>query len=171
MLQADARQHGPDWLPVAGSLTEAELKPIVAEAIARWARTGLSETLIAKMAGASVMITHLQPGYLGLAVGNSIYLDDDAGQRGWFVDPTPGRDEEFASSCDQRGVDSRVVDRVDLLSVVEHELGHLIGLSDLGPADGGLMSGSLATGRRVVPGQAEIDAVFSLAKLCDLGLD
>jgi hypothetical protein len=43
---------------------------------------------------------------------------------------------------------SRAVDRIDLLTVVEHELGHVAGLDDLDPFADNLMSGSLASGIR-----------------------
>jgi len=51
-----------------------------------------------------------------------------------FVDSTPAVDEEFTGphGADQlQAIDSRAVDRIDLLTVVEHELGHVVGLDDL----------------------------------------
>jgi hypothetical protein len=48
-------------------------------------------------------------------------------------------------------VDSRAVDQIDLLSVVEHELGHVLGLGDLDALADSLMSGTLGTGVRRSP--------------------
>ena len=70
---------------------------------------------------------------LGEEIGNTIYLDSDAAGHGWFVDPTPATDAEFTqlgSSGELQAVDPQAVDRIDLLTVVEHELGHVAGLGD-----------------------------------------
>lgn len=45
-----------------------------------------------------------------------------------------------------RGVDPRAADRLDLLTVVEHELGRRAGLGDLDSSSDGLMSGKLLRG-------------------------
>ena len=58
-----------------------------------------------------------------------------------------------------RAVDPRAIDRIDLLTVVEHELGHMLGLSDLASSANDLMSRTLSVGvRRNV---TEADAVFA----------
>jgi hypothetical protein len=93
--------------------------------------------------------------YLGEAGVNRIYVDRDAAGYGWVVDPTPARDEEFASSSSDRmlrAVDPRAVDRIDLLTVVEHELGHIAGFEDLNALTDNLMSGVLGGGVRRNPG-------------------
>jgi hypothetical protein len=60
----------------------------------------------------------------------------------------PGVNEEFVGSGGvQQAVDPRAVDRVDLLSVVTHELGHALGSDDLA-GDDSIMSGLLAAGTR-----------------------
>lgn len=52
------------------------------------------------------------------------------------------------------------MDHVDLLSVVEHEMGHVLGLDDLDILSAGLMSGHLGTGIRRLPESALVDAVL-----------
>jgi uncharacterized delta-60 repeat protein len=47
-------------------------------------------------------------------------------------------------------IDARAVDRIDLLTVVEHELGHIAGLKDLDALTDDLMSGVLGAGARRV---------------------
>ena len=79
---------------------------------------------------------------LGLASGNTISLDDNAAGWGWFVDRTPRNDSEF-----RRAGDQGEQGRMDLLSVLTHELGHLLGHDH---ADGGVMAESLAPGIRTV---------------------
>ena len=50
-----------------------------------------------------------------------------------------------------RAIDPRAVDRIDLLTVVEHELGHVAGLGDLDASADNLMSGVLGVGVRWNP--------------------
>jgi hypothetical protein len=50
---------------------------------------------------------------------------------------------------------------MDLLTVVEHELGSVAGLKDLDPFTTDLMSGQLAVGVRRVPTAADVDAIFA----------
>jgi hypothetical protein len=83
-----------------------------------------------------------------------VVIDRDAAGHGWFVDATPGDDKEFVGGTASRGrsltaLDPRAVDRVDLLSVVAHELGHVAGLEDLGVPDD-VMGELLAPGVRRV---------------------
>jgi hypothetical protein len=84
-------------------------------------------------------------------------LSPNAAGYGWFVDATPGQDEEFgADGAALAG--GPAAGRMDLLSVVLHELGHLAGRADDDGTD--LMAGTLALGTRRLGG---IDAVFAEA--------
>ena len=120
------------------------LIPLVFTAIARWSAAGVL------IAAPQVVLTDLPGATLGLAEGNTLYLDVDAAGHGWFIDPTPAANEEF-SQPDRNGqmvaIDARAVDQIDLRTVIEHELDHLAGLDDLTSADS-LMSGRLPTGVR-----------------------
>ena len=136
------------------ALTESELQPIISEAITRWADAGLDAATLAKMAQVQFVITDLSGSYLGEARSDRVYIDNDAAGYGWFVDPTPTLDEEFALSSSQRrlqAVDPRAVDRIDLLTVVEHELAHIAGLDDLDDSTDALMSHVLSPGARRNP--------------------
>jgi hypothetical protein len=75
-----------------------------------------------------------------MASGNSIWLDEDAADWGWFVDPTPGDDSEFFRPGDQGEQD-----RMDFLTAVIHEMGHLLGR---GHEQEEVMSETLAPGTR-----------------------
>jgi hypothetical protein len=132
-------------------LTQDELPPIVNAAITRWTSAGLDATAAEKLRQVQFVIGDLPGSGLGEADGNVIHLDANAAGNGWFVDATPTLDEEFASSGSQRqlvAVDPRVVDRMDLLTVVEHELGHIAGANDLDALTDDVMSGVLGTGIR-----------------------
>jgi hypothetical protein len=142
-------------------LTNQQLTPIVAEAEQRWAAAEGAKALAA-LAGVSVQLADLPGGLLGETIGKTILIDVNAAGYDWFIDPTPTLDSEFAASLSAKqlqAVDSRTVDRMDLLTVVEHELGHELGLSDLASSVDDLMSRTLSAGVRRNP--TEADAVFA----------
>jgi hypothetical protein len=83
---------------------------------------------------------------------------------GWFADPTPETADEFqpVGSGRYRALANRAAaDRVDLLTVVAHELGHLLqhGHSQV---EGQLMAESLPAGERRLAIELEPIAVEHL---------
>jgi hypothetical protein len=130
------------------TLTQAAVQPILAEAFARWAGAGID---VSALSGIDVRIADLGGTTLSLASGTTIWLDDNAAGWGWFVDPTPADDSEFGTPGDQ-GEQGRI----DLLTVLGHELGHLLGYPD---AHSGLMGDTLAAGVRLTP--ADVDPLFA----------
>ena len=150
--------------PGATQVTQASLAPIVNTAIANWASVGLSSSAVDALAKVRFAITDLPGSRLGMTEGSTIYIDQDAAGHGWFIDSTPQRDEEFqalGANGPGRAIDPRAVDRLDLLTVVSHELGHTLGLADLDSSLDGLMSGALKTGMRRKPGVEEVDSIFA----------
>src|SRR5262249_35686843 len=118
----------------------AALDAVLAEAIARWTATGLTDEQLALLESVNVQITDLGGGTLGLADGTTIWLDDNAAGWGWFVDTTPYDDSEFTTAGNQGEMNN-----MDLLTVLEHELGHVLGFDHSG---GGVMDEMLSAGVR-----------------------
>ena len=109
------------------------------------------------------MITELPESCLGVSDGTTIYLDRDAAGYGWFVDLSPTSSSEFRKvpkGTDLKAVDRRAVDKIDLLTVIAHELGHVAGLDDLARQQT-LMKDTLDTGIRRLPGRLEAQAVWA----------
>src|SRR3546814_15655762 len=86
-----------------------------------------------------------------------ITIDDDAAGAGWFVDPSPGDAAEFTGGDADHLLDaaagSAAAGRIDLLTALMHEIGHLFDLPPV-PAISGkqLMSARLgASARRLFP--------------------
>ncbi|MGW8257318.1 MAG: hypothetical protein ACWGMZ_07540, partial [Thermoguttaceae bacterium] len=144
--------------------TQESLQPIIAQAISNWANLGITTSALEKLQNVHFVVTDLPGSRLGIADGDTIYIDRDAAGEGWFIDSTPDENEEFAVSGTTgslQAVDSRIVDRYDLLTVVSHELGHVLGLSDLDASLDSLMGVTLQEGIRKLPDGAIIDAVFA----------
>ena len=77
---------------------------------------------------------------LGIAIGNTILIDTNAAGYGWFIDPTPADNSEFMNGSAPSGM--------DLLTVVMHEMGHVLGYGDVYDSSSNIMDGELAAGTR-----------------------
>ena len=145
---AAALQAGSELIDGPGHderLTPVALQPLVQEAIGLWRYVGADPAVFG---GLSVRVADLPGPYLGLATRNEVLIDADAAGYGWFVDQTPWEDSEFTQPGDQ-GEQGRI----DLLTTVVHELGHVLGLDDLDPVGHSdeLMAAVLPTGIRRLP--------------------
>jgi hypothetical protein len=152
-ISADASLEAaslPTSVTVFSPLTSQQLQPLVSEALARWAAAGAD---VSALKDVTFQIADLPGAELGLASGHTITIDANAAGWGWFVDPTPHDDSEFTTPGNQSEQY-----RMDLLTVLEHELGHVLGYSD---ADSGLMDATLAPGIRETPAGV-LDLVFAL---------
>lgn len=146
-----------------GHLSFDDLAPIVDEALSRWQHAGLTEQHLNRLQNATYSIADLPGSYLGVAAGNVIYLDRTAAGYGWFIDATPERNEEFEFSYSRtfRASESNLAcGKVDLSTVVSHELGHLLGLDDLETPET-LMAARLDLGVRKIPLASDVDALFA----------
>ncbi len=146
----------------ATMLRQTKLDEIVDTAIARWVSAGFTDNLVTQLRRVPFVIDNLGGKTLGLAEIDTIFIDDNAAGNGWYVDRTPMSDEEFTLvDGTQQSTAPDAAKRMDLLTVVEHELGHVLGLEDLNSMVDGLMNPVLQTGVRRSVGRAEIDALFA----------
>jgi Ca2+-binding RTX toxin-like protein len=110
------------------ALDGATLAPVVEAAIRRLsAAFGLDAIQRAALADADFSVVDLPGPLLGRHNGGVIEIDLDAAGHGWFIDATPDDDREF----DKDGgapLGSAAAGHIDLLTVVMHELGHLLAL-------------------------------------------
>ncbi|WP_278466106.1 choice-of-anchor Q domain-containing protein [Gimesia maris] len=118
----------------------------------------------AKLAQVDIEIVDLPEGVLSNTVHGTIYIDVNAAGYGWFVDDTPDDHSEFYATGPYTLVSvpyatSNVLGKIDLWTVILHELGHLLGYDH---DDDGAMQESLAPSeRRLMDWEAETDAFFS----------
>src|SRR5207253_2079637 len=95
---------------------------------ARWEEVGVNAS---QFNDVQFQIAAIGNSVLGNTLGNVITIDASADGFGWFVDPTPMTDGEFqpvANSTNLQATALAAMGRMDLLTVVEHELGHILGL-------------------------------------------
>jgi hypothetical protein len=124
------------------SLHASQVQPFLAEAERRWQLAGADTTTLQ---GIAIRIAELGGRTLGLAdeVHHTIWLDDNAAGWGWFVDKTPWNDSEFTLPGNQGEQH-----RMDLLTVLDHELGHMLGYEH---SQTGVMRDTLPAGTRRTP--------------------
>ena len=139
------------------SITTETVTPIVTAAIDVLARAGVSKNQLEQV---TVRVGDLPGSRLAEAFANTITIDVDAAGHGWFIDITPYANEEFdriGTAGFTAAGDSAAAGHMDLLSVVMHEFGHVLGLDDHTDIQSDdLMNGWIDTGVRRLPTEGEI---------------
>src|SRR6266702_1886175 len=139
-LLADAIANNP-----AEAITLAEVDELALAARNQWIAAGAKANVLN---GIQFSVADLPDSAVGQTQDLRITIDADAAGHGWFVDPTPSLGEEFSLAG------SAAVGRMDLLTVLMHEMGHVLGFEhsdDASVPPGSLMSESLEAGTRRLP--------------------
>ena len=112
-------------ITVGSALTDQVPQPMIDAAIQRWKDAGISPQQLARLQATNVEVLDLSSGYLGFDDAGVVEISRDGNGAGWFIDPTPNEDSEFRNGVmvTPKGF--------DLLTVLEHEFGHILGFDDL----------------------------------------
>ncbi|MCL4179348.1 MAG: calcium-binding protein, partial [Verrucomicrobia bacterium] len=136
------------------------LLAILAEATGQWAEQFANASLTARLGQVRVEIADLPGQALAEVRGEVILLDTDAAGLGWFIDLSPADSSEFRQDPETglwlASGGSPADGKADLLSVLVHELGHVIGFEDidLHLAPAGVMTATLSAGQRRLVGES-----------------
>ncbi len=132
IVDNDGALFATSFGPGGQTLTLADVEPLLENAIGHWVSLGFDTAALGEI---ELEIADLSSFKLAEALGNTIFFDVDAAGWGWALDG------------------SLAEDRIDLLTALVHELGHVLGLDHAAPGESQqeLMGYALSTGVRKVP--------------------
>ena len=144
------------------TLTQSALDSVAEVAIAQWTDAlGEGDPRLASLSDIRITVADLAGDALGYFDGVNILVDADAAGHGWFVDVTPTDSEEYSLRLDHNVIvadsASAAFGRMDLLTVITHELGHAIGYVDNEPGHA-VMDEDLEAGVRYLLDKVGFDA-------------
>lgn len=145
--------------PNAPDLTKPEVQPVLNAAKQQLAEIR-GDSVYEQLADVEIEVVELPGTQLGKADANTntIYLDINAAGWGWFVDSTPLLNEEFNElepGIFAASLFSAADGKIDLLTVLMHELNHLLGY-DHHDQEHSFEEPDLAPGERKLPFQEEL---------------
>ena len=128
------------------SLKPDELKVVAGAAIDRYQLAGASSDELDLLTSLSFAIVDLPGSRLGETVAGTVIVDINAAGHGWFVDASPEDDREFDVPM-LATVSTAAHDRIDLVTVVLHDLKHALSFGHSSQAVD-LMHEALELGKR-----------------------
>jgi hypothetical protein len=140
-------------------LTSEQLAPIVQQAINAWIAAGIDPQQINILDHIGVNLTKLPSPFVGMSSPDGIWIDQDAAGYGWFVDPTPADNREFSNRLSSNKFaatpGSAAYGKIDLLTIVEHEMGRPLGLQE-SPDAPSIMANNFRLGVRELPSASDL---------------
>ncbi|MBP8191164.1 MAG: cadherin-like domain-containing protein [Aquabacterium sp.] len=144
-----------------GQLSMPDVLGLLPAARQYWLNAGASASVLDSV---DVTIGNLAPRIAAMTLGNEITLSADGAGWGWFVDATPTAQEEYgagdAANEFQALAGSAAAGKMDLLTVLVHELGHVLGLGHVSGNDD-LMAQFLMPGVRRIPSAVDMSALMA----------
>ncbi len=148
----------------AALVTQTEVQSLLPEAVGAWQAAGLDAADLRKLENVQIQVGNLGTAILGVEAAGVITIDQTAAGYDWYMGTGAASTQAFALSGpggeSLAGPSSPAVDEVDLVTVLEDELGHVLGLADNTQA-GDLMDITLGLGVSRAPTSADVAAIGS----------
>jgi hypothetical protein len=155
------------------SLTQQEVGPIVQRAIAAWSAAGITAAQINMLGNVPVYITDLPGDFVGMSSPDGIWIDKNGAGLGWFVDSMQTGNNAFsirlASNKLAATPGSPAYGRMDLFTILVHEMGRPLGLQEL-PDASGVMAMKFQSGVRELPVATDLIAPRRQKSAGDVGM-
>jgi hypothetical protein len=137
------------------SLTSEDVDTVLQQAIAIVTESAnLTSEQTAILAAISPVVVDLPGAVLADVSGGQVYIDQDAAGHGWYIESTPTATETFEPGSTEGELialpNTLASDRIDLLTVLLHEIGHVLG-EEHNDERGALLNAELASGTRRLP--------------------
>ena len=147
------------------ALSLADVLTVFDAAVQRLEAWGTPSAIIEDITTLALHVIDLEGDLLAEIGPQAIVLDVSAAGVGWFIDPTPLTDEEFAADSPNPSA----LGRIDLLTVLLHELGHHLGGEDLDASTHPehFLADRLSPGQRRMPKPEDLDLLFLNANLLE----
>jgi parallel beta-helix repeat protein len=143
----------------AVAVTRAEVQTLLPLAIEAWAAAGLDAADLQKLEAVKVQVANLGTSILGLEAANTILINQTAAGQSWYLGAGTGAFGLTGPGGERvAGPGSPAAGGVDFLTVLEHELGHVLDLPDNNTA-GDLMDITLGAGVRRTPSASDLAAL------------
>ncbi|QDU49595.1 hypothetical protein [Gimesia panareensis] len=151
----------PQITTKTSSLTQSQAD-VMLQTVVQGVSPDLSKEEQQRLSDIKVEVVDLEGAALGQAKASTIYIDINAAGYGWFVDQTPLDHSEYHYDSQLSLIalpGSEAEGRVDLWTVIRHELGHLLGYEH---TDQGVMEATLVPGvRKLSEWGEETDLFFA----------
>ena len=136
------------------TITADHVEALAEVAIERWVDAGATPDQVEVLQLVDYQVHDLDGHKLAFAHNGTITIDENAAGHLWYVDSTPGLDEEFDSESTTQFIAQygEFADgKIDLLTAIMHEQGHILGVEGASLSVDHVMNEALQPGVRRLP--------------------